>query len=161
MKKVRSSRPSSAVACRIAVLCATVLLSSAPSTAQAAGVVGTGIAASCTDAALNAALAGGGLVTFNCGGPTTIDVSTGTGTKTISVDTTIDGGGLITISGGNSVGVFVVSGVKFTVQHLTIANGHGSSEGGGILNTGTLTVTDSTFSGNSADQGGGLLTAGG
>ena len=69
-------------------------------------MVGTGTAASCTDAALNAALAGGGLVTFDCGGPATIDISTGTGTKTIAADTTIDGGGLITISGGNTVRVF-------------------------------------------------------
>ena len=43
-------------------------------------------------------------VTFNCGAsPTTITV---TGTKSISADTTIDGGNLITISGGNRVGVF-------------------------------------------------------
>jgi hypothetical protein len=41
------------------------------------------------------------LVTFNCGGPATIAISTGTGSKTISGDTTIDGGGLVTISGGN------------------------------------------------------------
>ena len=119
----------------------------------AAGVVGTGTAASCTDAALNAALAGGGLVTFDCGpAPVTIDISTGTGTKTIAADTTIDGGGLITISGGNSVGVFCVNaGVKFTVQNLTIANGNGTGGGGGIDNDGgTLTVTNSTFSGNSA-----------
>ncbi|HEY7060244.1 MAG TPA: hypothetical protein VII06_02110 [Chloroflexota bacterium] len=33
----------------------------------AAGVVGAGTAASCTEAALNTALAGGGSVTFNCG----------------------------------------------------------------------------------------------
>jgi hypothetical protein len=49
------------------------------------------------------------LVTFNCGGPATIDISTGTGTKTIAADTTIDGAGLITISGGDSVGVFGVN----------------------------------------------------
>jgi hypothetical protein len=64
-------------------------------------VVGTGTATSCTDEALNAALAGGGLVTFNCGpAPVTIDISTGTGTKRIATDTTIDGAGLVTISGG-------------------------------------------------------------
>ena len=125
-------------------------------TAHAAGVVGTGTAASCTDAALDAALAGGGLVTFNCGGPATIDVSTGTGTKTIAADTTIDGGRLITISGGNSVRVFQVSsGVHFSVENLRIANGLGMNTragrvGGGIFNDGgTLSVTNSTFAGNS------------
>ncbi len=103
----------------IAGLCTALFVASAPSTARAAGVVGTGIADTCTDAALNTALAGGGLVTFDCGGPVTIDISTGTGNKMIAADTTIDGGGLITISGGNLVGVFSVnSGVKFTVKNL-------------------------------------------
>jgi hypothetical protein len=35
--------------------------------AWAAGVVGDGTAASCTDAALNTVLSGGGSVTFDCG----------------------------------------------------------------------------------------------
>jgi hypothetical protein len=123
------------------------------------GVVGNGTAASCTDAALNTALSTGGLVTFNCGpGAVTIDISPaggGTGTKTISTDTTIDGGSLITISGRNSVGVFSVnSGVNFTVQNLTIANGNSAGNGGGIYSgSGTLTVTNSTFSGNNAAAG--------
>jgi len=72
------------------ILCAALFVASAPSIARAAGVVGTGTADSCTDATLDAALAGGGLVTFDCGpAPVTIDISTGTGTKTISADTTI------------------------------------------------------------------------
>ena len=51
------------------------------------------------------------------------------------------------------MGVFSVNtGVNFTVQNLTIANGHsaGAWAGGGIASGGTLTVTNSTFSGNSA-----------
>jgi len=65
--------------------CAVFFLSSAR-VARAAGVVGTGTAASCTEAALDAALAGGGLVTFECGGPATIDITAGAG-KTITADT--------------------------------------------------------------------------
>ena len=128
-------------------------------------VVGTGTTASCTESALDACLPGGGTlavtavsVTFNCGGAATVTV---TGTKTISADTSIDGGGLITISGGNTVGVFSVNaGVTFTVQNLTIANGNSSPEigGGAISNGGTLNVTNSTFSGNS---GGGIGGSGG
>jgi hypothetical protein len=135
-------------------------------TTAAACVVGTGSSASCTDAALNACLPGGakfdGLVTFNCGGPATIDISTGTGTKTISANTTIDGGGLVTISGGNAVQVFVVSGVTFTVRNLTIANGS-ALQGGGILNSnnGTVNITNSTFDHNSAATGGGVENSGG
>jgi hypothetical protein len=107
--------------------------------ALASRVVGAGTPGSCTEAALDAALVGGGTVTFKCGGAATITV---TSTKTISADTTIDGGSLITISGGNSVGVFSVNdGVNFTVQNLIIANGNSATSGGGILNDGTLTVT--------------------
>ena len=137
--------------------------------ALAGGVVGTGTACSCTDAALNTGLTGGGLVTFNCGGPWLIDISPGAGgtsTKTISADTTIDGAGGITISGGNSVGVFSVdAGVKFTVQNLIIADGHSAADGGGIFNRfgGTLTITNSTFSGNYAALvfSGGAIFSGG
>ena len=52
----------------VAVLCATVaVVGGQAAPAHAAGVVGTGTPASCTDAALSAALVGGGAVTFNCG----------------------------------------------------------------------------------------------
>ncbi len=136
-------------------LLSVLLLVASAHTARAGGVVTT-----CDEAHFDAALAGGGLVTFSCGpNPVTITL---TSTKTISTDTTIDGGGLITISGGNSVGVFLsTSGVNFTVQNLTIANGNSSSgNGGGIENNGTLMVTNSTFSGNSAVVGGGVLNLG-
>ena len=136
----------------------------------AAKLVGTGTAASCTDAALNAALAGGGLVTFDCGpDPVTIDIgaSTGTGTKTIATDTTIDGGNLITLSGGHTAQVFrVLTGATFTVEKVRIADGLGGPAGrlgragAGILNSGMLTVTNSTFFGNSADNGAGIVNAG-
>lgn len=133
----------------------------APPTAHAAGIVGNGTAASCTDAALDAALAGGGLVTFDCGPDgATIDVSPdsgGTGTKAISRDTTIDGAGRITISGGHRVLVFsVMRGVMLAVQNLTIADGNGQGgHGGGIATSGgTLIVSHTTFAGNSTGRGG-------
>ena len=118
-------------------------------------------------------------MTFNCGGGAV--VITVTATRTISSDTTIDGGGLITLDGGgNSFAVFnppVSSTVSFTVQNLTIANSGIAILAGGstgatltatnctfsgngmaISNTsGTVTVTNSTFSGNSAPQGGGAI----
>ncbi len=157
-----SRRARSALA--LALTCAVWFVTGAHRT-QAAGVVGTGSTASCTDTALNTALTGGGLVTFNCGGgPVTIDISPGAGgtfTKTISANTTIDGGSLITISGGHSVGVFYVNvGVDFTVQNLTIARGGNTQYGGGIANHGTLTVTNSTISDNHAYGGGGIFNGG-
>ena len=58
--------------------------------AWAAGVVGDGTPASCTEAALDSALSAGGSVTFDCGASSvTITI---TSTKIIGADTTIDGG---------------------------------------------------------------------
>jgi hypothetical protein len=125
-----------------------------PAAARAC-LVGTGTAPSCTEAALDACLpAGGGFdgtVTFSCGASASITV---TGTKDISASTTINGGGVVTISGGKSVQVFTVdSGITFTLQNLTIADGRASS-GGGIANDGTTTATNCTFSGNDTTAGG-------
>jgi hypothetical protein len=92
---------------------------------RAAGVVGTGTPESCTEAALGAALAGGGLVTFDCGPePATITL---TAEKVIAAGrapTTVDGGGLVRLSGGNAVRVFSVdTGTVLDVRNLTVANG--------------------------------------
>ena len=85
----------------------------------------------------------------------------------IDKDLTIDGSSLdshIQISGdtGNNgtgdVRVFSVgSGVTVTLNSLIITKGMISgADGGGIYNSGTLTVTNSTLSGNTADRGGGI-----
>jgi CSLREA domain-containing protein len=74
----------------------------------------------------------------------------------------IDGGSAkITVSGNNALRVFevgtpTVSGVKLTLNNLTVANGR-AILGGGILNesSNTLTVRNSTLSGNSARAAGG------
>ncbi len=123
---------------------------------QAAGTVGTGTSASCTDAALNTALTGGGLVTFNCGGgAVTVTVLT---TQIISLSTTIDGGAgnLITLSGGNALQVIANGAGVLTLQNLTIANGN-AGNGGGLENEGTLIVTNSTFTANQAGAGGAIF----
>ena len=71
----------------------------------------------------------------------------------IDRDVTIDGAGTtVIISGGGAVGVFVVNpGVTLNLNKLTVADGK-ADYGGGIHNDGgTVTVSNSTFSGNSAD----------
>ena len=98
------------------------------SLATAAGVVGSGTPESCTEAALDAALAGGGLVTFNCGNygygwALTITIAS---TKMIAQDSAIDGsnGGRspIILSGGNTVTVFRVNaGVNFPSTTPTVS----------------------------------------
>ena len=132
----------------VLVVRATVALLLLPLPALADGVVGTGSPASCIEGALDVALTSGGAVTFNCGGPATIVI---TSTKVISADTTIDGGGsLITISGGNAVRVIeVVPGVKLDLLNMKITEGLAPSNGGGIHSGGSLTLTNSTVSGNS------------
>jgi fibronectin-binding autotransporter adhesin len=85
---------------------------------------------------------------------------------------TIDGGSAdITISGNKAVRVFQVnSGANLALENLTVADGKAVSpepNGGGLRNNGgTVTVTDSTFSGNTvegtgqASQGGGIRSFG-
>ncbi len=150
-------------------------------------VVGTGTAASCTEDALQSAVSMGGVITFDCGGDTTITITT-----TIDVptdrDTTIDGGGHITLDGGGSVrilsfdhGDYRVNTHVLTLQHLTLAHGHiagtmafdpapapcsqGYYDGYGgavYVRDGTLHVLDCTFLDNQAevlgpDVGGGAI----
>jgi len=58
----------------------------------------------------------------------------------------------ITIDGGQKVQVMQVAlGAMVNLSNLTIAHGNG-----GIDNSGTLTITNSTFSGNGANIGGGI-----
>jgi hypothetical protein len=140
-----------------AVLLAALLTLAAPAApAQASGIVSV-----CDEASLRAALDGGGTVTFSCSGTITL-----TATITIAADTTIDGSGqAVTISGNHAVRVFTVnSGGTLNLNALTIADGSIiGGDGGGIYNSGSLTVTDSTFFGNSAASasyvgGGGIYT---
>ena len=118
------------------------------SPAQAGGVV-----AICDEAHLRAALAGGGTVTFTCSGTIVL-----TNTITIADDTSIDGGWeAVTISGNDAVRVFTVQeGAALTLNALTVAHGR-SDNGGGVHNSGALTVTDSVITGNSAGNGGAIF----
>jgi len=61
--------------------------------AATAAPAGTVVGGACTETNLNTALAAGGSITFNCGGPKTITL---TSVKAIGQDTTLDGGSVIT-----------------------------------------------------------------
>jgi uncharacterized repeat protein (TIGR03803 family) len=74
---------------------------------------------------------------------------------------TIDGSSLstpITISGNNATRVFQIdTGVYAEIANVAITAGQiANGNGGGIDNYGTLTVSDCTLSGNSAEFGGGI-----
>jgi hypothetical protein len=68
---------------------------------------------------------------------------------------TIDGGtGGVTVDGNNSSRVLQVdAGVQATLVNLTITHGKATDVGGGIRNLGTLALTNSTLSANSATYG--------
>jgi hypothetical protein len=140
--------------------------------------VGTGTAASCTFAELNAAVTAGGVITFNCGSaPVTIAV-TATMNLPTGTDTVIDGGNLVTLDGGKAVQIlnfnhanYRANETRVTLQHLALVNGktnptdlipmrpapcsQGYDDGqGGALSMldGNLTVIDCTFTNDEAAQ---------
>ena len=94
-------------------------------------------------------------------------MSPANGPLTIHTNLAIQGPGqsLLTISGGNAVQVFSITAGTVSISALTIANGNTSTQGGGIFNNGALTVSNATFSGNSASpadccgQGGGIYNS--
>jgi len=56
----------------------------------------------------------------------------------------------------------VASGGDLTLANITIANGDpGSKRGGGVYNEGTVDISNSTFTGNTATYGGGIYNKGG
>ncbi len=147
-------------------------------TSRPTSVVGTGTAASCTEAALRAALTAGGIVTFACGdAPATIPV-----TQTVSLptdkDIVIDGGGKVTLDGGGKVRILDYAHPDYrknthslTLQHVTLAHGHASGAdayaaapapcssgfydgaGGALqMRDGVLHVIDTTFLSNQAES---------
>jgi hypothetical protein len=81
----------------------------------------------------------------------------------INKNLTITGPGanLLAINGNAAGRVFdITSGINVTISGLTITNGN-AGVGGGILNGATLTITNSTLSGNSASNaGGGIFNSG-
>jgi hypothetical protein len=138
--------------------------------------VGDGTPASCTEEALHAAVArlndaGGGTLGFDCGGAHTITL---TRSVRFEVSATLDGGGEITLSGGNAVRVIELDHhLDFVIQRITVrdgfvAAGAENESGAGLLSPwfGTLRVIDCTFENNHSasvdhDVGGGGIYAGG
>jgi hypothetical protein len=145
-------------------------------TSKPTTVVGTGTPLSCTFAALQSAVATGGIITFDCGSaPLTIPV-TATLNLPTDKDTIIDGGRKITLDGQSSVEIlrwdspgYRTDGNTLTVQHLAFINaktdpkdaipkapapcsqGFDDGEGGAIyVRDGNLIVIDSIFTKNQA-----------
>lgn len=144
----------------------------------AAGTVGSGTPASCTEAALDAALVGGGNVVFDCGASATIPI---TATKSISATTTLDGTGQnVTLDGGDVVRLFQTvyqvpaltpGPITFTLRRLTLRRGRAADYGAAIRlvfqeasRQTTLQIEDAVFDANVCtasgnDVGGGAIYA--
>ena len=133
---------------------------SVPSQAQAADismpttVVGNGMPSSCMSDAVVAAVAAGGVITFNCGpNPITITL---TQTAKIFNDTgpniVIDGGGLVTLSGGNNVRILYMDTCD-QAQHWTTS--HCDNQDSPNLTVQNLTFVDGNSMGQDNDGGGG------
>lgn len=134
-------------------------------------VVGAGTPASCTFAALDAAVKRGGVVTFDCGPPPVTIAVTATLTPPVSnayanepaVDTVIDGGNRVTLDGGGAVRIlsFVHEGSwqrnrdTLTLQHLALA--HGKATGTEAIPACTALPNDGCSTGFDDGQGGALL----
>jgi len=122
-------------------------------------VVGTGSSASCAEAAFDTVFntvetSGGGTITFKCGlAPHTIIF---TAQKSVSANTDINGGDLITLSGGNATSLFqVYSGQSMTISHLTLSRGYGTF--GAVENFGSLNINSSQVVNNTATISGGAI----
>ena len=140
-------------------------------------VVGKGTPASCTSAAVVAAVAAGGVITFDCGpAPVTITMkATAKVRNDHGPDVVLDGGGRVTLSGGGRRRILYQNTCdeaqrhttshcqdqptpRLTVQNLTFTRGDATgetTEGGGggaiFVRGGRLKVVNSRFTGNRCD----------
>lgn len=128
-------------------------------TGGAAGTGGTGGGGDarfpCTEDGIRAAIAeGGGPHRFACDGPTTVTTAA---EIVIDKDVVLDGSNNLRVDGDRNHTVFSVSsGVEAELLGLTVSGGEAETFGGGIVNEGRLTLTQSTVSGSRANTGGGL-----
>ncbi len=158
-----------------------------PSAAQAVDtshpdhVIGSGTPASCTSAAVVAAVAAGGVITFNCGpDPVTITMTATATVPNSSHLVVLDGGGKVTLSGGGNTEILSMNAgwqqqwPQLVVQNLTFTDAYSGTQqttgssvyGGGAIfdEGGQLKVVNSAFAGNSCfasgpDLGGGAIRA--
>jgi hypothetical protein len=151
----------------------------AVNTSHPSRVIGDGTPASCTSAAVVAAVAAGGIITFNCGpAPVTITMTATAKVVNTSQQVVLDGGGKVTLSGGgrlrilyqntcDQAQVWTTSHCQdqptpaLTVQNLTFTGGNatgtditGGSGGAIYAQGGQLKVVNSRFIDNRCYQSG-------
>ena len=117
---------------------------------QIESVVCQGSLCPCTEDGVRAAIAaGGGPYAFACGAPTTVETQS---EIVIDNDVILDGAGELTLDGRDSHLVLsVASGVNAQLRGFVVTRGLET----GILNAGTLAISDSTVSESGGGFGGG------
>jgi len=107
-------------------------------TTPATATVGDGSPASCTEAALATAVAAGGVIAFACGPDPIVIPITATLVPPLDRDTVIDGGGTVTLDGGDAVRLvefvrpnYRTSNTTLTLQRLRMIRG--KAPGGGYV----------------------------
>jgi len=148
--------------------------------------VGTGTADSCAEETLRAALAkvvaaGGGTITFDCGGPATLALTAPLEVASAKDQTVIiDGNHRITLSGSGKTRIFdLANHTNFVVQRITLRDGFVAAGEAAVTNRpsnsgaairhpwfGTLKAIDARFVNNQCESrdgeiGGGAIFAGG
>jgi predicted outer membrane repeat protein len=146
---------------------------------QPSRVVGGGTPASCTSAAVVAAVRAGGIISFSCGSkPVTIRMSATAKVLNTSREVVIDGGGLVTLSGEGRRRILYMdtcdqaqvwttshcenqSSPRLVIENLTFTEGNSSGElfdggGGGAVfaRGGRLRIVSSKFDENRCDRDG-------
>src|SRR5690348_11956861 len=111
----------------------------------------------CSEAGLDAAVAAGGIATFNC--PAGGGTITTNSTKTLATDLTIDGQNHITLSGNNGRIFSIPPGYTLSLNNLTVNNtgNTGIGDGGPIQNQGTLYIANCNFTNNANGTNGGVI----
>jgi hypothetical protein len=142
-------------------------------------VVGDGTPGSCTSQAVVQAVAAGGVIAFSCGPrPVTIVMTATAKVRNTSAQVVLDGGGLVTLSGGgvrrilyedtcDPAQTWTTSHCQdqatpaLTVENIAFADGNSTGQvydggGGGAIfdRGGQLTVIDARFTGNRCDSSG-------
>jgi hypothetical protein len=142
-------------------------------------VIGNGTAASCTSGAVVAAVAKGGVITFDCGAePVTIMMHATAKVRNTSSEVVLDGGGKVTLSGGGARRILYMDTCdpaqvwttshcqdqatpRLIIQNMTFKDGNSTGQqydggGGGAIfdRGGQLSVINSIFAGNRCDPTG-------
>jgi hypothetical protein len=142
-------------------------------------VIGNGTAAGCTSGAVVAAVAKGGVITFDCGAePVTIMMHATAKVRNTSSEVVLDGGGKVTLSGGGARRILYMDTCdpaqvwttshcqdqatpRLIIQNMTFKDGNSTGQqydggGGGAIfdRGGQLSVINSIFAGNRCDPTG-------